>query len=345
MPAAFLPSPARGVWSLGPVPVRGYALCLVLGVVLALWITDLRYRGIGGRPGLILDLATVAVPAGLIGARLYSVIVNYSRYFGHGQDWLNVLRIWDGGLGWPGAIVAGALGAWVICRRTGKGLRPVVAAAAPALAFGQAVGVWGNWFTQSLYGPPSMLPWAVQIAPEYRANGYESAATFQPMFLYQSLWDILAGLLVIYAIRLLLLTGDRAFALYAGLYAAGRFAVVGLSLGSSPRLLGLRADQVLMLAVCAAAAGYLYLTRARRGPDVLVPVSGRGRDGAGGTGAMRAGLQGAGSAAAGAGAADSQAADGAAADDAALGGRAAVGVTQPHRDAAPAGTAAEVAPR
>lgn len=289
MQAAFLPSPARGVWNLGPIPVRGYALCLVLGVVAALWVTDLRYRGMGGRPGRILDIATVAVPAGLIGARLYSVIVNYTRYFGDGRDWANALRIWDGGLGWPGAVAAGALGAWVMCRRAGTGLRPVVAAAAPALAIGQAIGVWGNWFNQTLYGPPSVLPWAVEIAPAYRVNGYESVATFQPMFLYESLWDVLTAVLVIYAIRLLLLTGDRAFALYAGLYAAGRFAAVGLSLAGSPRVLGLRTDQALMLAVFAGAAGYLYLTRARRGPDLMVPEAGsRVPGGAGGNGIVRA---------------------------------------------------------
>lgn len=273
MPAAFLPSPAHSVWNLGPIPIRGYALCVVLGVIAGLWVTDRRYRRIGGRAGLILDIATLAVPAGLIGARAYSVITDFSLYFGHGRDWADILRIWDGGLGLPGAIAAGALGAWISCRRAGVDFRPVVAAAAPALAFAQAIAIWGNWFNQSLYGPPTALPWAVEIAPEHRVTGYESFATFQPAFLYESIWNLIVGFLVIYAIRRLLLTGDRAFALYAGLYAIGRFCTEALLVGSSPRLLGLRVNQVVMIIVIAGAVVYLYATRAKRGPEIIVPTT------------------------------------------------------------------------
>lgn len=294
MPAAFLPSPARGVWNLGPIPARGYALCLVLGVIAGLWVADRRYRRMGGQPGLILDIATVAVPAGLIGARVYSVITDFSLYFGHGRDWVDVLRIWDGGLGLPGAIAAGALGAAISCHWAQVGFRPVVAAAAPAVAFAQAIGIWGNWFNQALYGPPSTLPWAVEIAPEHRVTGYESFATFQPVFLYESIWNLIVGVLVILAIRRLLLTGDRAFALYAGLYAIGRFWAEALLIGSSPRLLGLRVNQVVMIIVLAGAVTYLYVTRARRGPDVIVPAIGLSPDGEnGGSEAERAGGAGA----------------------------------------------------
>jgi prolipoprotein diacylglyceryl transferase len=272
MPVAFLPSPAHSVWNLGPIPIRGYALCVILGVIAGLWITDRRYRRIGGRAGLILDIATAAVPAGLIGARAYSVITDFSLYFGHGRDWTGVLRIWDGRLGLPGGIAAGALAAWICCRRAGTGLRPVAAAAAPALAFGQAIAVWGNLFSHSLIGPPSTLPWAVEIAPVYRVTGFESFATFQPAFLYESVWNLIAGALVIYAIGRLLLTGDRAFALYAELYAIGRFWTEALVIGSSPHVLGLRVNQVVMVAVIAGSAVYLYATRAKRGPDIVVPT-------------------------------------------------------------------------
>jgi prolipoprotein diacylglyceryl transferase len=276
MPAALLPSPARGVWNLGPIPVRGYALCLILGVVAGLWVTERRYRRMGGRPGLVLDIATVAVPAALVGARAYSVITDLTMYFGHGKDWVAILRIWDGGLGLPGAIAAGALGAAFSARRAGADFRPVAAAAAPALAFGQAVSVWGNWFDQTLYGRPSALPWAVAISPEHRVTGFESFASFQPAFLYESGWNLLVGFAVSYAIRRLLLTGDRAFALYAGLYAIGRFCTEALLIGSSPRLLGLRVNQVVMILVLAGAIAYLYLTRDRKGPDVVVPATALG---------------------------------------------------------------------
>jgi len=273
MPAAFLPSPARGVWNLGPIPIRAYALISVLGVVVALWIADRRYRRLGGRPGLVLDIGTLAVPAGLIGARLYSVLTGYQVYFGHDHDWVNFLRIWDGGLGLPGGITAGALTAWISCRRAKVDLGPVAAAAAPALAFGPAIGILGNWFSQRLYGRPSTMPWAVTISPVHRVTGYESYATFQPVFLYESVWDLIMGVLVSYAIRRLLLTGDRALALYAGMYAAGMICAEAVLVGRSERLLGLRVNQVVMIVVLAGAVTYLYVTRAKKGSDVIAVVS------------------------------------------------------------------------
>jgi prolipoprotein diacylglyceryl transferase len=283
MPAAFLPSPARGVWNLGPIPIRAYALCSILGVLIALWLAERRYQRMGGRPGVVLDIATLAVPAGLIGSRLYSVITDYQLYFGHGRDWINLLRIWDGGLGLPGGVVAGALAAWFSCRRAGVGLSPVAAAAAPPLAFAQAIGILGNWFGQQLYGRPSALPWAVEIAPVHRVTGYESYATFQPVFLYESIWDLIVGALVIYAIRRLLLTGDRAFALYGGMYATGRLCAEAMLIGHSPQLLGLRINQVVMIGVLAGAVTYLYVTRAKKGPDVIVAASGSSGTGTGGS--------------------------------------------------------------
>jgi prolipoprotein diacylglyceryl transferase len=248
-------------------------VCLVLGILVALWFADRRYRAIGGQQGLIFDIATLAIPAGLIGARLYGVLADSRLYFGHGRDWVNILRIWDGGLGLPGAIAAGAVGAWIWCRRAGADVGPVAVAAAPALAFGQAIGIWGNWFSQRLYGFPSTWPWAVAIAPEHRVPGYESYATFQPAFLYESLWDIVVGLVVIYAIRRLLLTGDRAFALYAGLYAIGRCCTEAVLVGYSPRIFGFRVNQMVMILVLATAVGYLYATRGKRGPDAIIPMN------------------------------------------------------------------------
>jgi prolipoprotein diacylglyceryl transferase len=261
------------VWHLGPIPIRAYAICIVLGVLVALLVADRRYRRIGGRAGLILDVATLAVPFGLIGARAYSVITNYQLYVGHRHDWTDILRIWDGGIGIPGAVVAGALGAWIACRRAGVTFGPVAGAAAPGLAFGQAAGRWGNWFDQQLYGRPTTLPWGVEIAPEHRVRGYENFATFQPAFLYESVWDVLVGLLVIYAVRRFLLTGDRAFALYAGAYAIGGFLAQSLRIDPSHHILGLRVNQWVLAAVFAAAVCYLYLTRRKRGPDNLVAVT------------------------------------------------------------------------
>jgi prolipoprotein diacylglyceryl transferase len=265
MPVAYLPSPGRGLWQLGPIPLRGYALTAILGVVVALWLTDRRYRHMGGPRGMIWDVATLAVPAGIIGARLYAVLTDFSAYFGPGRDWVSVFRIWDGGLGSTGMVIAGAFGAWVYCRRSGYAVGPMALAAAPAAAVAQAIAIWGNWFSQRLYGPPSTLPWAVAIGPEHRPNGYESFATFQPLVLYESLYDLLVAVAVAYAIRRFLLTGDRAFAVYGALYGTGRFAVEVTRIDYSPRLLGIHTTDLTMLVVVIGCVAYLAATRSRRG--------------------------------------------------------------------------------
>lgn len=271
MPVAFIPSPSRASWHLGPVPIRAYALCFVLGIVVAVWLAGRRYLRIGGQRGVMLDVATWAVPSGLVGARVFSVVTDYELYFGPGRDWTDVFRIWNGGIGIPGAIAAGAAGAWLACRQAGVSLAPVAGAAAPAIAVGQAIGRWGNWFSQELYGRPSSLPWAVEIDPAHRIPGYEGYATFQPAFLYESLWDLAVAGLVIWAARRFVLTGDRVFALYAGSYAVGRYATETLRIDYAHHLLGLRVNQWLMILVFAGAAAYLYLTRRKRGPGTPVP--------------------------------------------------------------------------
>jgi prolipoprotein diacylglyceryl transferase len=272
MPAAFLPSPSRGLWHLGPVPIRAYAICVVLGIVVGLWVANRRYLRIGGRAGMILDVATVAVPIGLVGARLYTVLTEFGLYFGPGHDWTYALRIWDGKLGIPGAVVGGAVGAWIVCRRERVYLAPIAGAVAPGLAFAQAIGRWGNWFNQQRYGHPTTLPWAIEISPEHRLAGYLNFATFQPVFLYESVWDVLVGVLVIYAARRFMLTGDQTFAVYTGLYAIGRFWTEGMQLSYSPYQFGLRVDQVMMVLALIGAVAYLYLTRHRRGPDFIAPA-------------------------------------------------------------------------
>lgn len=274
MPAAFIPSPSRGLWHIGPVPVRGYALCVLVGVVVCLWVTGRRYRRIGGPAGQILDVATVAVPFGLVGARAYGVLISYHLYFGHHRDWVNVLRIWDGWFGMPGAVAAGALGAWIACRRLGVRLSPLAGAAAPGLAFAAAIAAWGNWFSQQMYGRPATVVWALEIFPAHRAPGYENFATFQPVFLYVSLWEVLTGVLVILAARRFRLAGDRSFASYVALAAVGSVATGTLRIGYVQRLDGIPLSQIGMVLALAGAVGYLYLSRARTGPDVVGPAAG-----------------------------------------------------------------------
>ncbi|HYK70549.1 MAG TPA: prolipoprotein diacylglyceryl transferase family protein [Streptosporangiaceae bacterium] len=264
MAVAYLPSPATGVWHLAIIPVRAYALCVLAAVVAGLWLTDRRYTRAGGRPGVILDIATVAVPVGLVGARVYSVVTDLGRYFGPGRDWTDVLRVWDGGMGVAAAVAAAAIAAWAYCRRTRIDPGQIALAAAPALAVAQAISVWGNLFSQELYGSPSGLPWAVAIAPQHRAAGLQSAATFQPLFLYESLLDLVVAACLVAAIRRYALSGGQAFALYAALWTAVAAVMQGLRVDYSPRLLGLRTNMLAMLLVLAAACAYLALLRRRR---------------------------------------------------------------------------------
>lgn len=261
MSVAYIPSPSRGVWHLGPIPVRAYALCIVLGVIVAIWIAGRRYAAAGGRHGLILDVAAWAVPLGLIGARLYSVITDYELYFGRHSDWVIVFKVWDGGIGMPGGLALGFVGAWIACRRAGVRIGPVAAAAAPAIAIGQAIGNWSTWFSQQIYGRPSTLPWALEIPPGHRITGYESFATFQPTFLYGCIWDLLVAALVIWATRRFALTGPQAFAVYLAAYSIGMFMIQTIRIDYSHHILGLRINEWVALLTLVGAAGYLFRTR------------------------------------------------------------------------------------
>ena len=323
---------------------------MVAGIVLAIWITDRRYRKAGGPRGVILDVAAWAVPAGLILAAIGVLL-------GQPHGGWQAVRTWDTVLGFPGAVALGTLAAWLACRHLrparperparaerperpgrpasgpavaeragnpapatvaataeaaslspeaslssqaspppeaspsprppsaaltldpavrparaavlaagGRRLRfgPVAAAAAPAIAFGTAIAAIGSWFSQQGYGRPSALPWAVTIAPAHRPAGYENFATFQPIFLYQALWAVTAGIAIAVATRKLALRGDRALALYAAAYAAGGFALFWLGIGHLPVVLGLRAGELGDAAVLVGAAIYLVRTRPTR---------------------------------------------------------------------------------
>jgi prolipoprotein diacylglyceryltransferase len=266
MELAAIPSPGRGEWHLGPLPVRAFAFCIILGVLVGVWVASRRYARVGGSKGVILDVAAWAVPFGLMGAFLHGLLTEIAPH--------SAVRTWDGAIGIPGAIALGALGAWIACRRAGVRLAPIAGAAAPGVAFGAAIGGLGNWWGQALYGRPSTWPWALQISPSRRVPGFENYATYQPVFLYESLWDIAVGFGVIWAARRFALRGDRAFALFAALYGIGSFGTEAQRPGSADRVLGMRAGQWVALLALAAAITYLYRTRHERGPDVAARLPG-----------------------------------------------------------------------
>ena len=263
---AYLPSPSRGVWHLGPLPVRAYALCIIAGVAAALSLADRRWQARGGAPGAMSDVALWGVPFGIVGARLYHVVTDPELYFAAGKHPIEALYIWRGGLGIWGGVAGGALGAWIACRRRGVRLVEVADVMAPALPLAQAIGRLGNYFNQELYGRPSGLAWAVRIDPPNRPAATPTTATYQPTFLYEALWDLGVAGLVIWAERRYDLGRGRAFALYVAAYTVGRGWVEALRIDHANYLLGLRLNDWTSLLIFLAAAGYLLMTRRRAGP-------------------------------------------------------------------------------
>ncbi|HVW79617.1 MAG TPA: prolipoprotein diacylglyceryl transferase [Mycobacteriales bacterium] len=265
---AYIPSPSRNLVHIGPFPVRFYALCIIAGVIAAAVIGDRRFVARGGRKGAIADVATWAVPFGLVGARIYHLVTNPELYWGkNGQGTLAALKIWDGGLGIWGAVLMGALGAWLACRHYHLSFAMVADSLAPALPVAQALGRWGNWFNQELYGRPTSLPWGLHIDPAHRpmtASGtyiakYQLDAYYQPTFLYESIWDIGVALVVVWADRRWHFTKGRAFALYVMLYTVGRGWIEALRIDDAHKFLGLRLNDWTSVVVFVAAAAYFYL--------------------------------------------------------------------------------------
>ncbi|MET8979841.1 prolipoprotein diacylglyceryl transferase [Streptomyces sp. NPDC004539] len=256
MEIAYIPSPSRGVIHLGPIPLRGYAFCIIIGVFVAVWLGNKRWLARGGRAGTIADIAVWAVPFGLVGGRLYHVITDYELYFSEGRDWVDAFKVWEGGLGIWGAIALGAVGAWIACRRRGIPLPAYADAVAPGIALAQAIGRWGNWFNQELYGKATDLPWALHItsSADGRVPGY-----YHPTFLYESLWCVGVALLVIWADRRLTLGHGRAFALYVAAYCVGRFWIEYLRVDDAHHILGLRLNNWTALIVFLLAVTYLVI--------------------------------------------------------------------------------------
>jgi prolipoprotein diacylglyceryl transferase len=217
-----IPSPSNGVWHLGPVPIRAYALCIILGILAAIWISDRRWLARGGAPNEIADLAIWAVPFGLVGGRLYHVLTDWELYFGEGRNPVTALYVWRGGLGVWGSIAMGALGVLIGARLKGIRVLPVIDAMAPGVLVAQALGRWGNWFNQELFGRPTDLPWGLEIDEAHRPADYLDQATFHPTFLYESLWCLAAAGLLVWADRRWRLGHGRVVALYVMAYTLGR---------------------------------------------------------------------------------------------------------------------------
>jgi len=239
---AAIPSPPFRDLTIGPFSFRMYGLMIALGVLAAVWIARRRYESYGGDPEDITTVSLVAVPAGLIGARLYHVITDWNARYSDGRWWPDAFLIWKGGLGIPGGVLLGVLAGVLVARRLKVDWRLAADACAPAIPVAQAIGRLGNWFNQELYGRPTSLPWGLRIDPEFRPANAMTATTFQPTFLYEMLWNLsLAGVIVWASGRVVLRRG-RWFAVYVAGYGLGRLWVEALRDDFASRVLGLRVN-------------------------------------------------------------------------------------------------------
>ena len=280
---AYIPSPAQGVWHLGPVPIRAYALCIIAGIVAALLIGDRRWTARGGEPGVIYDIALWAVPFGLIGGRLYHVLTDWKTYFGPGGAGPGAaLRIWEGGLGIWGAVALGAVGAWIACRRRGIPLPAFGDAVAPGIVLAQAIGRLGNFFNQELYGRETTVPWGLEIFYRRDSSGVvdvhsldgvstgQVAAVVHPTFLYELLWNLLVFAVLLWADRKYRLGHGRLFALYVALYCVGRFWIELMRDDTATHIAGIRINVFTATFVFIGAVVYMLLApKGREDPASL----------------------------------------------------------------------------
>jgi prolipoprotein diacylglyceryl transferase len=279
----YFPSPPQGVWHLGPLPIRAYALFIIAGIVVALMIGDRRWAARGGQRGVIYDIALWVVPFGLIGGRLYHLATDWRTYWGpSGAGPGAALRIWDGGLGIWGAVALGLLGAWIGCRRHGIPLPAFIDAVAPGIILAQAIGRLGNYFNQELYGRETTVPWGLEIFYRRDPTGYidphsldgistgQLAVVVQPTFLYELIWNVLVFVILIYIDRRYAIGHGRLFASYVALYCVGRFWVELLRDDTATHIAGVRINSFTSTFVFIGAVVYIVLApKGREDPESL----------------------------------------------------------------------------
>lgn len=282
---AYIPSPAQGVWQIGPFPLRAYALCIILGIVVAIWWGERRWRERGGQPGAILDVAMFAVPFGLIGGRLYHVATDWQKYFGADGHPIDALKIYQGGLGIWGAVFLGGVGAWIGCRVYRIPLPALGDAIAPPVLLAQAIGRLGNYFNQELYGRETDLPWGLEIYLRFDddgkldpMNGVSTGVVdkvVHPTFLYELLWNLLIVVLLVQIDKRYRIGHGRLFALYVAGYCVGRFFVELMRADEATKIAGIRINSFTSALVFLAAVAYFVLaTKGRETAEQLQPSTG-----------------------------------------------------------------------
>lgn len=266
---ASLPSPGSSSIDIGPLELRAYGLMIAIGVLVGAWLFGRRLTTIGvGGPEDASAILLWAVPAGVIGARLYHVATEWERFSDAPGD---ILKVWKGGLGVPGGILLGTIVAVVLARRRRLAVQPFLWAAAPAIPLAQAIGRWGNWWNQELFGRPTDLPWGLEIdADKTIAAGFDPGTLFHPTFLYESLWNLaLTVVLIVIGRRVMNERPIRLLAMYVIGYGVGRFWIEGLRIDAAKEGGGLRLNQ--WMAIVLVVGGLAYLLYCRLRPVAQVP--------------------------------------------------------------------------
>lgn len=272
-----IPSPDIQFFDLGPIRVHIYALCILLGIILATWITDVRLTRRGATRGSVLDIILWAVPLGIIGARFYHVFTHSGDYFYEGADLMRVFYIWEGGNSIFGSLLGGAVGAWIGCKQTGIRFWSFADALAPAMLIAQAAGRLGNYFNHELFGFPTTLPWGLEIESTNAAfpAGLPEGTLFHPMFLYEILWNLLGALIIIALEKKIYLRWGRAFGVYLIWYGIGRSIFETFRLDPSDTYLTIRTNVwAALLAIVIGILIILIQNRRHPGKELSVYVGG-----------------------------------------------------------------------
>ncbi len=241
---ASIPSPSVSYIDIGPLRIHFYALCIIAGIVVAVLLTNHRLTKRGAEPWVVIDIALLAVPLGIIGARIFHVLTHPGFYFGEGANPWAVFFVWEGGIAIFGALIGGAVGAWLGCRWTGIRFWTFADALAPGLIIAQALGRFGNWFNQELFGLPTDLPWGLEIDSDNLAfpPGLEAGTLFHPTFLYEVIWNLLGAVVIIWVGNKFRLQWGRQFAIYLIWYCSGRIVWESIRIDPSEIYLGLRTN-------------------------------------------------------------------------------------------------------
>ncbi len=265
-----IPSPNISYFELGPLRIHFYALFILSGIVAAVWLTSHRLTRRGGPPGAVVDIALWAVPFGIVGGRLYHVITHPGDYFFPGADLWKTLYVWEGGLAIFGAVLFGSLGAYIACRRAGLRFLSFADALAPGMLIAQSMGRLGNYFNHELFGAPTTLPWGLQIESTNPAfpPGLPAGTLFQPLFLYEIIWNLIGVAVILFAERRFNLRWGRTIGLYLIWYGLGRTELESLRLDPTEFLLfGSKINMVIATLVAVVGLA-LILVQSRRHPEI-----------------------------------------------------------------------------